>query len=300
MAKPSRTVGARRLGVSAVCALAIGVGVVSAMALGHARPDTPPGAAAPVPSFTLGVKASPSPTPTPVPATPGGEERFLSLGTGAWWRGVAGACGGAGPVLERSVDGGALWQDVTPYYLGIGQITAVDSFTPTEGQVIASIGSGCAPAALRTYTQGEFWESYPEVLTPARYIDAADPSKVRLGAESVVAPCAAAYGLRASGSTVALVCDGAAYVLGNGADWRAVTTEGAVAVAASSAEVVVASRTEGCAGIAITRFPGADPAIARPQGCAEGLDASTPVAIAIASEGIRLWSGDEVRLLPNP
>src|SRR3546814_11031113 len=90
------------------------------------------------------------------------------------WRGIAGECGAAAPLIERSGDGGQSWEDVTPGYRGIGQVISLDSFAGTEAETVARMGAGCETQALRTFTQGEFWEPYPEVLAASRYADPAE------------------------------------------------------------------------------------------------------------------------------
>ena len=55
-----------------------------------------------------------TPSPTTAPLYDRSQERFLSVGNGVMWRGVAGLCGDVEPLLERSVDSGETWTDVTP------------------------------------------------------------------------------------------------------------------------------------------------------------------------------------------
>ena len=175
----------------------------------HAAPVPHSGEAAPVPTFTLGVTTptpTPTPTPEPAPQLARDTERFLAAGPGAWWRGVAGACGRTPPRVERSTDNGETWTDVTPLYTGAAQLAALSSVGQTEAELVVGVGPDCAPQALRTYTQGEFWEPFPEVLAAYRYVNLADPALVQLRAAASAAPCGDARGLRGQGEVAALVC----------------------------------------------------------------------------------------------
>ncbi len=227
-----RRISAARWGAVAVLVVAaLGVGALVAQAYQHATPVPHSGQAAPVPTFTLGVQ-TPTPTPTPAPVVDRATERFFTVGTGAganvWWRGVAGACGGAAPVVERSTDGGATWTNVTPP--DAAQLASIEAFDQTEADLIVGVGANCEPQALRTFTQGQFWEPNPGVLAASRFVALADPATVVTPAGPIAAPCAQAHGLRARGDLIALVCDGVAYVAGGDA-WVALPAPDAVAVA---------------------------------------------------------------------
>src|SRR5690606_7419317 len=127
--------------------------------------------------------ADPTASETPVAPAPSydrSEERFLVVGDGVLWRGIAGACGSAEPLLERSTDGAATWIDVTPEYLGIGQLSALNTFAGDQSEIVASMGETCDVQALRTFTQGQFWEPYPEVLAVSRYLEPTDATTVML------------------------------------------------------------------------------------------------------------------------
>lgn len=276
------------------------------LAYQQARPAATTGVAAPVPTFVLGVQ-TPTPTPTPTPTVAPVDrstERFLSIDGSTWWRSTAGACSGAEPLVERSADAGTTWVDVTARYLGLAQVAGVDALAEGEAGVVAGIGAACEGQYLRTFTQGEFWESYPGLLAASRFIDAADPATVHLPAGEVGAPCAEAHGLRAAGDIVALVCEAVAY-LWSGGSWVALPTPAVAAVAVDRGDVLVAARPEEpeaseepeepdatCAGLAVTRFPAGTPGAGIPAGCAEIPDAAAPAALAMSPDGLVVWSGD--------
>lgn len=300
MARAERRVrGAQVSAVVAVAALAVGVGALSISALEKANPGRSAQTAAPVPSFTLGVQtASPTPTPTPTPAVAvaRADERLLSSVSGTLWRATAGACGGVAPTLERSRDG-VTWTDVTPFSTGLAQIASLDGLAVDGAEVVGATGAACQPQALRSYTDGQFWDTYPDVLALSRYVDPADPSVVHLATGRVAAPCPDARSLRARGSVVSLICDGVAYA--RAADqWLALPVSDSASVAIDGSDVLVAHVGDGCLGLAVTRFVGADPARPLAAGCADGIDPELPAAIASTPGGTLVWSGDVMITLP--
>lgn len=297
-----RSRGAQVIAIGVVVMLAIGVGALALLALRQANPD-PEQTAAPAPTFSLGVQgptATPIPTPIPTPervVAPRAEERFLSSLSGTLWRGIAGVCGGVAPVLERSNDGGASWTGVAPLDRGVAQIASLDALPDDAAEVVAALDPGCATQALRSYTGGDFWEPYPEVLAGSRYVDVADAAVVHLSTGPLEAPCASASGLRAGGDVVALICDRVPYVR-TGAKWMALPAPDAAAVAISGSDVLVGHISDGCGGLTLTRFFGASADAAERAGCADVPDPAASTAIAAWSDGTLVWSGDALVTVP--
>ncbi|WP_243227305.1 hypothetical protein [Microbacterium sp. CIAB417] len=267
----SFSITARWLAGVGVAVVAVVVVVLVVLALQHARGgDAADSTPRPVPTFTDPTPAeTPTPTPTtpPVPAPPGADERFLAVGDGAMWRGTAGQCDGPAPVIERSTDDGETWEDVTPTYRGITQLLSLEPLAGDQAEIIARVGPSCEMQALRTFTYGQFWEPYPDVLAASTYIDPTNPGSVIRPTGAVDAPCASAWGLRSAGDTVGLICDGTAYQLVDGA-WQAVGTD-AVAIAIVDGEVVMVTSAE----------------------------AQAPAATAATPEGLLAWSGDTMTTL---
>jgi hypothetical protein len=224
-------------------------------------------------------------------------ERFLSEAAGTLWRATAGACGVVETRIERSDDGGRSWTDVTPRYLGIAQVASLDAPAAEVVGVVAGVGPDCGALALRSYTNGEFWEDYPDLLPISRHVNLSDPSVVQLESGPVAAPCAVAHGMRALRQTVALICDGTAYVWRE-QQWAALPGADAAAVAISGSDVISAHVAAGCKGLTLTRFTSGDPSGGNPIGCLAVADAAAPAALVASGNGFLLWSGDE--LLSGP
>jgi hypothetical protein len=185
------------------------------------------------------------------------------------------------PTLERSTDGGESWVDVTPRYLGIGQLLAVDAFAGSEAEIVALMGDDCEVQALRTFTQGRFWESYEDVLAASTYVDPDDAATVVTPDGDVAAPCAAAWGVRAAGSVTGLICDGTAYALTDG-EWQPSATA-ATGLAVADGALVTATSIADCAGLSITSSTAV---------CAESASPAGPVAIAVSANALLVWSAD--------
>jgi hypothetical protein len=282
---------AKWLSAALVAVLVVVVGVLAALAISKSRAGVVEGTPRPVPTFSVDSTQSPTATPAPAPTAgstttatfvaPGPAERFLSAGDGVLWRGTAGACGEVEPTLERSTDGGEAWTDVTPRYLGIGQLLAVDAFAGSEAEIVALMGDDCEVQALRTFTQGRFWESYEDVLAASTYVDPDDAATVVTPDGDVAAPCATAWGVRAAGSVTGIICDGTAYALTEGG-WQPSATA-ALGVAVADGELVAATSIADCVGLSITSSTVV---------CAEDASSSGPVAVAASDDALLIWSAD--------
>lgn len=302
---PGVRTSARWLAGVAVAVVAVAAIVLAVLALQHVASRPAATEPDPIPSFTFGSPATPDPTPTPSatpapvvgPSYPRAEERFLSVGSGGMWRGVAGECGVTDPLIERSTDGGQSWTDVTPLYRGIGQLLSLDAFAGTEAEALARMGDECETEALRTFTQGRFWEPYPEVLAASRYLDPGNPAVLVTPQGPIETPCADPRSVRAAGPVVALVCEGTAYSVGADRAWVPLAPPGATALAIAGDVLIVAAQEEGCEGLAITRLTGPGFADAAAVGCAP-VDAAAPVGLAASGDDVLVWSADTVLRVP--
>lgn len=281
-----------------VVALTVVVGVLVVVAIDRSRPAPADESLAPIPTFGA---VSPTPTSTPAltnaPVAPiaRADERFLTVSAeGVLWRGVAGSCvDGVAPLIERSVDGGDSWNDVTPLYLGITQITRLDAFAGTQTQTVA-LYDDCAVDGLRTFTQGRFWESYEEVLATSAFIAGDDAGQVVTPDGTVPAPCPDARGLRSDGDTVALICNFQAFTL-NGDEWTAIDVDDAVAVSIDGSTTVIAHASADCADLTLSVVTDGSTSAAL---CVDGTDVTAVTAIALVDESAFVWNGDAFITVP--
>lgn len=276
--------------VVTLAALAVTLSVLASQRVSSSPVE---GEVAPVPTFSEQPTALPSPASTQTSSNVArSEERFVAVGQDVIWRGIAGDCGVADPLIERSDDEGATWSDVTPRYLGVAQVMIGRTFSADQAELVAAMGGGCEVQALRTFTDGQFWANYDDVLGASTYIDPTDASRIISPDGILTAPCPEARALSTNESFITLTCDGAAYVTSGVADWTALPVQDAIAVTIDGDEVVVAHATSTCDGVALTWFDGVDAASAASQ-CAAGVDASAATAIAVANQRSIVWAGDD-------
>lgn len=286
------------IGLIALTVAAVGLSV-AALRQGRSPGDLD-ATVGPAPTFTYAVRtptatptASASPTPAPVP---GPTERFLSVGADAMWRATAGTCGGAAPVVERSGDSGATWHAVTPTSKGVAQILSLTSFGGRNATAVTALGASCTLNTLRTYTDGQFWEPYPDIFAADTYVLPGERAVIVDGTR-IAAPCASPWGLRSANSTTALICDDTAYRL-DGQNWTRLAA-GARAVAVAARTVYIAQTAAACTGIRITAHSSGATG-ATDLGCTalDAADAGAPVALDASSStsgtALTLWAGSRV------
>jgi hypothetical protein len=290
----SRALTGVLVSVLAVAAIALAVFALTPRTPPDLRPlRTTTPSIAPSPSPSASPSASATSAPAAPVAAPGADERFLAVGEQSMWRASAGDCGIVPPLLERSTDGGRTWSDVTPRYLGIGEILHVEAFVGTEARIVARMGASCETQGLRTFTQGRFWEQDAATLAAATYVDPAAPAVIVTPSGRVEAPCPAPWGAQGDAGALTLVCDGIAQRWDGGA-WQTVAgaagtggaaAGGAVAVT-MTADGVRAARTDpSCAGLVVG------------DACVADLPAG-PAALAASADALWLWAGDTVRPVP--
>jgi len=306
-----RPFAASRGGVTAIAVgltvLAVAVAALSIAALRQGRgPGEVEATAGPAPTFTY-VQRSPAPAPTASPlatpdpspsaapdSAPGPAERFLSVGADAMWRGVAGWCGAAAPLVERSSDGGTTWQTVTPTTKGIAQLFSLTSFGGRNATAVVDLGASCTKNTLRTYTDGQFWEPYPDIFAVDTYALPGERT-VMVDGTRISTPCATPWGLRSAGGVTALICEGTAYRL-DGQTWTPLSAD-ARAVAVTAAGVYVAHTDAACPGIRITDHPATGATV--DLGCTE-LDTTDAQILALdantgsSGTSLTLWAGNRI------
>lgn len=297
----------RAIAIVAVAALAVVVGVLAALALQRGEGTGDERTPSPIPTFTFGGDGAGTPSPTPSPSATGApaalsgdaaQERFVAVDGSQLWRATAGRCAAdataVAPVVEYSTDNGETWQDVTP--ADARQVLNLAAFGEAgQGEVIAATGADCAPAALRTYTAGRAWESYPAVLAGSTYVAPTDRASVVAAGTPIAAPCPDARSARTSRTATGIVCSGTAY-LQSGDSWTALT-DGAVALDAVSGTIVVAHTSDACSGgVAVTRYT-TTASSGTDLGCIDDVDASTPAALSMLDSDVVLWSAETISTL---
>ncbi|MDD7930721.1 hypothetical protein [Microbacterium thalli] len=302
MARPdlSASPAARALAVVAVVGLALAVVALTVLALQRDTSLDPAAATpAPVPSFSFRGSDTPPPSATPsdappLPATSGAGERFLAQSSeGTLWRATAGACDGEEPLVERSDDAGQTWADVTPRYRGIERVRALYGFSGTEAEMVVDL-AGCEAEWLRTFTQGNFWELYPELLEQATYPSLDAPAVLVTPGGDVPLPCPAPSSIRIGSQQTALVCDGVPQVRVGSAPWTPLPVDQVVAVDVLGRSTAVARvDPEACAdGLALAWIDDDD--AVTPAGCLDAADPAVPTAVAALDDILIVWSGDRV------
>lgn len=298
-----RSFAASRGGVTVIAIglilLVVAVAALSVAALRQGRGSGDPEATVgPAPTFSY-AQRTPTPTPTPTPTAdpaPGAQERFLSVGSESTWRGTAGVCGGIAPLIERSSDGGSTWQNVTPTAKGIAHLQSLSSFGGRNATAVADMGSACSKTTLRTYTDGQFWEPYPDIFAVDTYTLPGERAVVVDG-KKIAAPCATPWGLRSGSGVTAVICDGTAYRL-DGQNWTTLTPD-ARAVAVASGHVYVARADAACTGIRISDYATA----ATDIGCITAADTAGPLALdatsAQSGTSLTLWAGSKLIDIPG-
>ncbi|WP_336641748.1 hypothetical protein [Microbacterium sp. USHLN272] len=293
----SRSARSWLFGVAVVVTAAVAI-ALTLLAFDHVQSRTPDGPETSAPVFAPATP-SPSPSATDIPAAAPYDpatQRFIAVGDGVVWRGTAGVCGGTAPSLERSVDDGETWTDVLPEYLEIGQLLALDAFDGSQAEIVAGRGAACEVQLLRTFTQGEFWASYPDVLARSAYVDASTPRLIIVSGAPIEGPCDESHGLRRWGGSVAIVCGKIAYVLGE-QTWMPLDVPNVLAIAPDGDDLVLASNANACDGIALRRFAVDGSSV--DAGCVETSAPVPALALSSVSESITLWSGDDWIKLPR-
>lgn len=291
---------ARALSVAGVGALTLVVVALTALALQHDRSSQTAVAptAGPVPSFSFRGEARPdatdSPAPTASPTAIGAAERFLARSSeGTLWRATAGACNGEEPVVERSDDDGATWVDVTPRSRGIAQVRALSGLSGADAELVVDLAD-CTPQLLRTFTQGRFWDPYPDLLARATYPAGSAPTVLDSPSGEIPLPCAAPASVRVGAQQTAVICEGVPYTrVGTGA-FAPLPLANAVALDVLGRETAVARVDAGaCDGALSLSWVDAAGVVSATE-CVAGTDPAAPAAVAAFDDETVVWSGETV------
>jgi hypothetical protein len=117
---------------------------------------------APTPTPAPTAVATPSASPAPSPSATS-TPSFSGFANGTvGYRATSGSCSGSGAVIERTLDGGATWQNVNPTDITIREVQSMIVVDDRHVDLLARYGNGCVLSDISTYTQGEFWQVYPD------------------------------------------------------------------------------------------------------------------------------------------
>jgi hypothetical protein len=135
--------------------------------------STEPSRPIPSPSPTTSVQSTPSELPSAQPtaaavAPPslGADFRMLGVTTnGIGFRSTKGSCSASTSLIERTTDAGVTWKNVNPSDLDVRETDGLTVVDESHVDLLAKVGDGCTLSAVSTYTQGEFWQAYPNRTT---------------------------------------------------------------------------------------------------------------------------------------
>lgn len=291
MRPPTR--GRKAVAVAIIVVLGVVVAVLSAMALARSQAAAPESTAEPLAVLSPAPTATPASIATPTPTPPAvqmdrADERFLSFNGASAWRATAGSCAGDAPLLQRMNDQG-VWVDVVSRAGAPRQIASLDAYGD-GAELVGGVDDACTTASLRTFSAGAEWASYDGALALSRYLNLTDAAVVHTRAGDIAAPCANATGLRALRDVVALVCDGQAWLQTADA-WTALGLTNVKSLTIDDTDLIIGHQTADCSGLTLTRVSGAD---ITAIGCADGVDATQPMALATDGDGLVVWVGDEM------
>ena len=261
------------------------------------RDEVPSSDATPGPIPTFGVSRTPTPTPTPestvTPAAVAQPRYLAATSETSAWRASVGNCSGEDAFLESTVDGGVTWQTVNPP--GVHQILSLLA-DPGSVSLVARIGAGCSLDMMKSFTDGEFWNSDPSAVTSVTLLDPLDTGVLHTADGALRAPCSAARQVQERDDALAVVCDDQLFESTAAAAWLSVPVPGLLAVTPSDEGYTLAvAGVEGCAGVSIQTLlapiGAAPPTVV---GCATPSDPLSQVTIAQSGPTTWLWSGDQV------
>lgn len=251
--RPSRSTG------GLIVTLLVGVLAVTAVLLAIFAlrvPASPDAGKVPGPIPTWGATSTSNPTPAPaatnqpVAANP----QYLSMYDGSLGiRATVGSCTGAPAVVQRTTDGGATWKPVAFDGADIRQVLGLDFVSETQINVIGA-AADCVPTVVTSFTGGEFWQSYPEQIGTATFVQPTDSTRIRSSGTDLIAPCPVSELQSVGQSLVALCSDGTLRMLStstsSSTSWRTIGGEQVLAIGASSATSFVAVTADtSCSGV---------------------------------------------------
>ncbi|NQX35558.1 hypothetical protein [Herbiconiux sp. VKM Ac-2851] len=256
----------------------------------------------PVPSSSSPATGTPTAAPSASATEPTETVRFLDVdGSSIGVRATAGACGGAAPVVELSVDDGATWVPTAlPVDDEVAQIVSLDVVSAEQVDLVVLAGEDCDPTVLTSYTAGQFWQDYPDRLGTASYASPASLSTVVVDGDRVGAPCGSALGAASADQGLVVRCADGAFLFQSLGVWQPVTTLGLSGLTfnqGDDASYLVGAQAgrEGCSGATVSRFALDGSTFGgEVRGCAPVNGSATNVAVGADDEAVWVWDGTVV------
>jgi hypothetical protein len=262
------------------------------------RDDAPSSDATPGPIPTFGVPRTPSPTPTPestaAPAALAQPRYLVATSATTAWRASVGNCSGDDAVLESTVDGGVTWQTANPP--GVHQILNLSADAGSVS-VVARIGAECSLDVLKSFTDGEFWNSDPSAVSGVTLLDPSDAGIVHTADGPLRAPCSAAHQVQERDDALVVLCNDQLFEsTGAAGAWLSVSVPSLLAIAPSDAGYTLAvADLPDCAGISVQTLP-APSGTAPPTvvGCVTLQDPLSQVTISQSGSTVWLWNATQI------
>lgn len=243
-------------------------------------------------SPTADVQPSVTPTPTSA-AVVSAPRQLIPVDASDLWRASTGSCPTTAAIVDHSVDGGATWQTVTIAGIDVRQVLELAPQGDATVWLAARTGAECVVSAFASYTDGEFWGTYPGAISDFAYLDPA----LIIGGVPVAASCAPVTQVRSVGDRVVATCpDALSERVGDSGEWTTLAIPGLLATAPSGDGYVAAVwGAPECAGISV-RYVASPVGSAEPvvRGCASEETVPDQVTIAQFESTVWLWSADRL------
>ena len=235
---------------------------------------------------------APEPSSTPPRMALSAPSSYLSaVDSTTAYRAAAGSCAQASPaILQKTIDGGANWasSEIPTGLAGIVRLQAIDE---SYAFAVGLEATTCAAGLTATYTSGLGFQTYPDRLASAWYLDPATPEAIHSPGGDVAAPCAAPHSLAISSDFGALVLctDASVYeTQDGGASWTArADASGALSItSATTGGYKVARVDASCAGMSVATL--AEVETVAPSGCNPSIP-QTVTDVVISEGRDALW-----------
>lgn len=263
----------RLVALAAIVILAVVVALLSSYALRSPTIADAGGIPGPIPTWAEGtpsLSSSAPPKPGDLSADPVLGDRHIAMrDTMTGMRFSEGVCGGDLPRMETTSDGGSTWNFVSFGGVDVRHIASGSYEDDDRIELVVGIADECRTSVAATYTDGQFWEEYPDRLAQKTYLTADRKSIVRNG-ESTAAPCSEVSAVEQVESDLYAGCTSGLYSLNLNGGWHSVDQQAinSLGTDAAGASVWATIHSADCDGVAIEKIvdgPALSSVSCRPQ-----------------------------------